>query len=113
MRDVAGIFPAMEAPRPGGRVGPGPGTLRAGGFAFWLLLAVLLGGCSTLQFSYNNAETALRYMAWDYLDANAEQSDSLQDGERRHEAIRRRPRKVQFHPERNRIARGGGGEVGR
>ena len=79
MRDVAGIFPAMEAPQPGDRVRPGPGTRRAGRFAFWLVLAVLLGGCSTLQFSYNNAETALRYMAWDYLDANAEQSDSLQE----------------------------------
>jgi hypothetical protein len=44
-----------------------------------LALIFLLGACSTLRFSYNNAETALRYMAWDYFDADSEQADALQE----------------------------------
>ena len=47
---------------------------------YMAILAVLiaLGACSTLQFSYNNAEGLLRYTAWDYFDLDANQSDSLQ-----------------------------------
>lgn len=44
-----------------------------------LTLLTLLGACNTLQFSYNNAEAVLRYLAWEYLDVDTEQSDSLQD----------------------------------
>ncbi|MFM9972208.1 MAG: DUF6279 family lipoprotein [Burkholderiales bacterium] len=43
-----------------------------------LVLLLLLNACSSLRFSYNNAETGLRYMAWDYLDVDAEQADKLQ-----------------------------------
>jgi hypothetical protein len=47
---------------------------------YLILLAALftLGACTALQFSYNNAEGLLRYMAWDYFDLDADQSDALQ-----------------------------------
>ena len=48
-------------------------------FLCTLIVVFLLGACSTLRLSYNNAETVLRYMAWDYFDADSEQADSLQD----------------------------------
>ena len=37
-----------------------------------------LGACTALQFSYNNADGLVRYMAWDYLDLDADQADMLQ-----------------------------------
>ena len=43
-----------------------------------LAALIALGACSTLQFSYNNAESLLRYMAWDYFDLDTDQADSLQ-----------------------------------
>ena len=51
----------------------------AGRLLCTLAVIFLLGACSTLRFSYNNAETALRYMAWDYFDADSEQADALQE----------------------------------
>ena len=47
---------------------------------FVTMLAALfaLGACTALQFSYNNAEGLLRYMAWDYFDLDADQADALQ-----------------------------------
>ncbi len=40
-------------------------------------MILALGACSSVQFSYNNAEGLLRYMAWDYFDVDGDQSDSL------------------------------------
>ncbi len=40
-------------------------------------LALMLGACSALQFSYNNADSVLRYMAWDYFDLDNEQAETL------------------------------------
>jgi hypothetical protein len=44
-----------------------------------VLLLGVLAACSTLRLSYNNAETALRFLAWDYLDIDTDQADFLQD----------------------------------
>jgi hypothetical protein len=43
-----------------------------------IFVAALLGACSALQFSYNNADGLVRYLAWDYLDLDAQQSEELQ-----------------------------------
>lgn len=43
-----------------------------------LVALFALGACTALQFSYNNADGLLRYMAWDYFDLDADQADSLQ-----------------------------------
>ena len=43
-----------------------------------LLALFVLGACTTVQFSYNNADVLLRYMAWDYFNFDADQADSLQ-----------------------------------
>lgn len=46
---------------------------------FNMVVAVLVfGGCSTVQFSYNNSDALLRYMAWDYFDLDADQAKNLQ-----------------------------------
>ncbi|HXC37841.1 MAG TPA: DUF6279 family lipoprotein [Burkholderiales bacterium] len=50
-------------------------VLRA--FAVALAAAVLLAGCSALQFSYNNAATIARFMAGDYVDFNAAQAQEF------------------------------------
>ena len=43
-----------------------------------LAMVFSLGACSTLRFSYNNADGLLRYMAWDYFDVDSDQAESLQ-----------------------------------
>ena len=46
---------------------------------FSMIVAVLvLGACSAVQFSYNNSDALLRYMAWDYFDLDADQANNLQ-----------------------------------
>jgi hypothetical protein len=45
-------------------------------FAF-LLFAVLLSGCSAVRLAYNNADTALRWMADGYLDFEPPQADDF------------------------------------
>ena len=49
--------------------------------ARWLAVigaTFVLCACNALQFSYNNAEGLLRYMAWDCCNVDSEQADSLQ-----------------------------------
>jgi hypothetical protein len=47
--------------------------------ARFLLAAALalLAACSATRVAYNNADSALRYMAWEYLDLESEQSGEL------------------------------------
>jgi hypothetical protein len=52
---------------------------------FVLTISALLASCSATRFAYDNADTALRYMAWAYLDLDAAQSGDL------------RQRVAQFH----------------
>ena len=40
--------------------------------------AMLLSGCTAVQFTYNNAESLARYFAWDYVEPDAQQSEALQ-----------------------------------
>ncbi|MSQ52558.1 MAG: hypothetical protein EXR28_11780 [Betaproteobacteria bacterium] len=49
-----------------------------GRFLAALALVFSLAACSTLRFSYNNADGLLRYMAWDYFDVDSDQAESLQ-----------------------------------
>ena len=37
-----------------------------------------LAACSAVRLSYNNADTLLRYMAWDYFDLDSGQSEHMQ-----------------------------------
>ena len=48
-----------------------------GRLAWFAALAALLGGCSTTQLAYDNADTFLRWQARAYLDLPGEQSDEL------------------------------------
>jgi hypothetical protein len=44
-----------------------------------VLAAVLVfGGCTALRFTYNNANSLIRYMAWDYVELDDAQSAALQ-----------------------------------
>lgn len=43
-----------------------------------LLFTAFLSACSALQFSYNNADGLVRYMAWDYLGLDAHQAEEFQ-----------------------------------
>lgn len=52
--------------------------MRRSGIIVAAAVALLLAACSALQFSYNNADGLLRYMAWDYFDLDGEQSEALQ-----------------------------------
>ena len=54
-------------------------------FAFLLLAAVMLGGCSGARLAYNNADTALRWMAHDYFALEGAQLEDF------------RARLAQFH----------------
>lgn len=45
--------------------------------ALGLLLAVILGGCSTIKIAYNNADDLLAWMADDYFDLSRDQADGL------------------------------------
>lgn len=42
-----------------------------------LLLAFALSACSAVRVSYNNADTVLRYMAWEYFDLDGAQYDDV------------------------------------
>jgi hypothetical protein len=39
---------------------------------------VALAGCTAVQFTYNNAPSLVRYMAWDYVEPDSQQSEALQ-----------------------------------
>jgi hypothetical protein len=43
------------------------------------LLAALLGGCSTLRFAYENADSYLRWKAGGYVDLQGEEAEALDD----------------------------------
>lgn len=45
--------------------------------AFVLAAALALAACSALRVTYNNADTVLRYMAWEYFDLDAGQFDEV------------------------------------
>jgi hypothetical protein len=38
-----------------------------------------LSGCTAVQFTYNNANSLIRYMAWDYVELDDSQSDQLRE----------------------------------
>jgi len=44
-----------------------------------VLLIVLLGGCSTVRFVYDNADTYLRWRAATYLDLDGAMADELDE----------------------------------
>ena len=52
-------------------------NVRKPGSAIVLLLAVALSACSAVRVSYNNADTVLRYMAWEYFDLDGAQYDDV------------------------------------
>ena len=52
-------------------------NVRKPGSAIVLLLAFALSACSAVRVSYNNADTVLRYMAWEYFDLPRPQSEAL------------------------------------
>ncbi len=41
-------------------------------------MAAALSACTAVQFTYNNADALVRYMAWDYVDLDEQQSEALQ-----------------------------------
>lgn len=50
----------------------------------WRLVSILvwvlvLQGCAALQLTYNNAETLVRYFAWDYVEPDQQQAEALQE----------------------------------
>ena len=51
--------------------------MKTGRFVALLLIAGLLSGCSAVRFAYNNADTALRWMADGYLDFEPPQADDF------------------------------------
>ena len=52
-------------------------NVRKPGSAIALLLAFALSACSAVRVSYNNADTVLRYMAWEYFDLDGAQYDDV------------------------------------
>ena len=52
-------------------------NVRKPGSAIVLLLAVALSACSAVRVSYNNADTVLRYMAWEYFDLDGAQYEDV------------------------------------
>ncbi len=50
---------------------------RKPGSAVVLLLAFSLSACSAVRVGYNNADTVLRYMAWEYFDLDGAQYDDV------------------------------------
>ena len=52
-------------------------NVRKPGSAIVLLLAFALSACSAVRVSYNNADTVLRYMAWEYFDLDGAQYEDV------------------------------------
>lgn len=52
-------------------------NVRKPGSAIALLLAFALSACSAVRVSYNNADTVLRYMAWEYFDLDGAQYEDV------------------------------------
>ena len=52
-------------------------NVRRRGRAIAFVLAFALSACSAMRVSYNNADTVLRYMAWEYFDLDGAQYDDV------------------------------------